>query len=182
MTSAYRVPGRYRSPYRSRRGAFTREQVIGAVLVLLVVTGAAKAAARHGVSPAHRAVTAAASQAIAFARGRLGCPYAWGGTGPCAAGYDCSGLVMEAYASAGVRLARTSQEQWATEPHVPSPQPGDLVFFAGSDGTMTAPGHVGIVIGGGQMIEAYATGFPVRVASYSRPDLVGFSQPWGGAS
>ena len=86
---------------------------------------------------------------------------------------------MEAYAHAGVGIARTSQDQWATEPHVSSPQPGDLAFFAGSDGTMTSPGHVGIVIGGGQMIEAYGTGYPIRVASYQRPDLVGFSQPWG---
>ena len=46
---------------------------------------------------------------------------------------------------------------------------------------MTDPGHVGIVIGHGQMIEAYATGYPVRVASWHRSDLVGFTEPGGGA-
>jgi cell wall-associated NlpC family hydrolase len=53
------------------------------------------------------------------------------------------------------------------------------VFFAGADGTITGPGHVGIVIGRGLMIEAYATGYPIRVAPYSgRSDLVGFTRPW----
>ena len=118
-------------------------------------------------------------EAIAYARAHLGDPYQWGGSGPYA--FDCSGLVQQAYASAGVSIARTSQGQWATERRVSSPLMGDLVFFAGADGTMTSPGHVGIVIGHGDMIEAYGTGVPIRVASYDRPDLVGFTQPWGGA-
>jgi cell wall-associated NlpC family hydrolase len=80
-----------------------------------------------------------------------------------------------------VGIARTSQAQWATERHVSSPRAGDLVFFAGADGTMTSPGHVGIVTGRGTMIEAYATGYPIRYASYDRPDLVGFADPQGGA-
>ena len=57
-------------------------------------------------------------------------------------------------------------------------QPGDLVFFAGSDGTRAAPGHEGIVIGNGKMIEAYATGFPIRVSTYTNRDPVGFTRPW----
>jgi cell wall-associated NlpC family hydrolase len=125
----------------------------------------------------------AAARAIAYAQRQIGLPYIWGGpTAPGASGgFDCSGLVMEAWRSAGVSIARTSQDQWATEPHVSSPQPGDLAFFAGSDGTMTSPGHVGIVIGHGDMIEAFGTGYPIRVASYDRPDLVGFTDPQGGA-
>ena len=138
---------------------------------IAVLSGHGAAATSSG------APSRSAAQAIAYARAQLGKPYEWGGTGPYA--FDCSGLAMEAYAHTGVGIARTSQAQWATEPHVSSPQPGDLAFFAGSDGTMTSPGHVGIVIGGGQMIEAYGTGYPIRVASYQRPDLVGFSQPWG---
>ena len=43
------------------------------------------------------------------------------------------------------------------------------MFFAGSDGTPQAPGHVGIVIGGGTMIEAYAPGYPIRIATYGQP-------------
>jgi cell wall-associated NlpC family hydrolase len=130
----------------------------------------------------------AAARAIAYARAQIGKPYLWGGTGPDA--YDCSGLVMEAYASAGVSIPRTSETQWAAGPQVPPDQvePGDLVFFAGGDGTDTAPGHVGLVIGGGQMIEAYATGFPVRISVYGQADSpagdqdpVGFTDPAAGA-
>jgi cell wall-associated NlpC family hydrolase len=139
--------------------------------------------ANGGPSPAARA-------AVRFARAQLGKPYLWGGTGPDA--FDCSGLVMQAYASAGVTVDRTSQDQWASERHV-SPSNvvrGDLVFFAGSDGTATAPGHVAIVLNPARhtMVEAYATGFPVRISTYglstSPPGdqtVVGFTDPTRGA-
>ena len=142
-------------------------------------------AAVHGHAPAS-APGEAAAVAIGYARGRLGCPYAWGGVGPCGSGFDCSGLVMRAYASAGVSIARTSQDQWATEPHVSSPQPGDLVFFAGADGTAASPGHVGLVLDPARhlMIDAYGAGTAVREETYglpgSAPGLagpVGFTDP-----
>jgi peptidoglycan DL-endopeptidase CwlO len=119
--------------------------------------------------------------AIGYAEQQLGKPYLWGGTGPDA--FDCSGLVMMAYRAAGIDIPRTSQQQWAWGPRIKASQvrPGDLVFFAGSDGTRTSPGHVGLVIGGGLMIEAYATGFPIRVAPYSSRDPVGFTRPWAHA-
>jgi peptidoglycan DL-endopeptidase CwlO len=116
--------------------------------------------------------------AIAFARAQLGKPYLWGGTGPDA--FDCSGLVMMAYRAAGVDIPRTSQQQWSWGPRVAPgrEEPGDLVFFAGSDGTTTSPGHVGMVIGNGLMIEAFATGFPIRVDPYGGRGAVGFIRPW----
>jgi cell wall-associated NlpC family hydrolase len=136
---------------------------------------------------------AAVTTAIDFAQQQLGKPYLFGGTGPDS--FDCSGLVMMAYRAAGIEIPRTSQDQWSegfspntTMPHVPASQvqPGDLVFFAGSDGTPTAPGHVGLVIGNGEMIEAYANGFPIRISSYGKPTsapgdqtVVGFARPWG---
>src|SRR5215831_3636956 len=134
-----------------------------------------------GGVPAVQAPTQAVAAAISFAEQQLGKPYLWGGTGPDA--FDCSGLVMMAYRTAGISIARTSQAQWATETRVPASQvqPGDLVFFAGSDGTVTSPGHVGLVIGGGKMIEAYATGFPIRVSSYTNRGAIGFTEPWAGA-
>jgi peptidoglycan DL-endopeptidase CwlO len=131
---------------------------------------------------------AAVTTAIDFAEQQLGEPYLWGSTGPDS--YDCSGLVMMAYRAAGIDIPRTSQEQWAWGPKVPASgvEPGDLVFFAGSDGTPTAPGHVGLVIGHGEMIEAYATGFPIRISSYGKPSsapgdqtVVGFTRPWAHA-
>jgi cell wall-associated NlpC family hydrolase len=127
--------------------------------------------------PAISAPNQIVAAAIGYAEQQLGKPYLWGGTGPDA--FDCSGLVMMAYRAAGIDLARTSQQQWVTEVRIPASQvqAGDLVFFAGSDGTPTSPGHVGLVIGGGKMIEAYATGFPIRVATYTDRDPVGFTRP-----
>lgn len=122
--------------------------------------------------------SAAAATAIAFAEQQLGKPYQWGGTGPDA--FDCSGLVLMAYRAAGIDIPRTSRQQWESGPRVTASQvqPGDLVFFTGADGTKNSPGHVGLVIGGGLMIEAYATGFPIRIAPYGDRDPVGFTSPW----
>ena len=123
--------------------------------------------------------------AISFAEAQLGKPYLWGGTGPDA--YDCSGLVMMAYRAAGVFIPRTADQQFLWGPQVPASQvePGDLVFFAGADGTATAPGHVGLVIGPDKMVEAYATGFPIRISAFGTSaaapgdeNPVGFSRPW----
>jgi cell wall-associated NlpC family hydrolase len=123
----------------------------------------------------------AAATAISFAEQQLGKPYLFGGTGPDA--FDCSGLVMMAYRAAGIYIPRTSEDQWFWGPQVPASQvePGDLVFFVGADGTPTAPGHVGMVIGGGMMVEAYATGYPIRIAAYTNRDPIGFTRPWAHA-
>ncbi len=141
-------------------------------------SSAAGCATTAGGVPQVMAPNQAVATAIAYAEQQLGKPYQWGATGPDA--FDCSGLVMMAYRAAGIDIARTSQVQWTTEHQIPASQaqPGDLVFFAGADGTPTSPGHVGLVIGNGQMIEAYATGFPIRIASYTNRDPIGFTQPW----
>jgi cell wall-associated NlpC family hydrolase len=125
---------------------------------------------------------------IAYAQAQIGKPYLFSAEGPDA--FDCSGLVMMAYRAGGITILRTSQDQFGSEPHIPASQvqPGDLVFFAGSDGTVTQPGHVGLVIGKGMMIEAYATGFPVRISAYGTAaaapgdeNPVGFTRPWAHA-
>lgn len=123
-----------------------------------------------------------AGRAISFARAQIGRPYVWGGTGPL--GFDCSGLAMEAERAAGITIPRTSQQQWAALPHAARPRRGYLVFFAGKDGTPSAPGHVAIVIGPHKMIEAYATGYPIRVATFGTPSSpagdenpVGYADP-----
>ena len=149
------------------------------------VTAQLPAAACTGVSGAMPSVSApnqAASTAIAFAEQQIGKPYLWGGTGPDA--FDCSGLVMMAYRAGGINIPRVSEDQFKFGPHLPESQaqPGDLVFFAGADGTVTSPGHVGLVIGDGKMIEAFATGTPIRIASYTDRDPVGFTRPWADSS
>ena len=135
-------------------------------------------AAPSCVGGTNKAPNALIASVIAFAEQQLGKPYLWGGTGPDA--FDCSGLVMAAYRSAGIMIPRTSEIQWTWGPRVTASQvePGDLVFFAGADGTVQSPGHVGLVIGGGKMIEAFATGFPIRIAPYGGRQPVGFTRPW----
>jgi peptidoglycan DL-endopeptidase CwlO len=119
-----------------------------------------------------------AGKVLAYTEAQLGKPYQWGATGPDA--FDCSGLTMMAYRAAGIAIPRTSQQQWASGRQVPASQvqPGDLVFFAGSDGTIAAPGHVGIVTGHDTMIDAPYTGQVVREESFSgSTGLVGFTRP-----
>ena len=147
--------------------------------------GSSQLCSQNSQLAAFVAPNAIVSQAVSYAEAQLGKPYLFGGTGPAA--FDCSGLVMMAYRAAGVDIPRTADQQWLGLPHVPAAQvvPGDLVFFAGADGTPTAPGHVGLVIGKNTMIEAYATGTPVRVSTFGTPQspqgdgtVVGFAQPW----
>jgi peptidoglycan DL-endopeptidase CwlO len=127
------------------------------------------------------ATSNAAAAAVEFAEAQLGKPYQWGGTGPDS--FDCSGLVMMAYRAAGVDIPRTSQEQWAWGPKIPASdaEPGDLVFFVGGDGTPTQPGHVGMVIGGGLMVESPAPGLVVRITPYTNRGAIGFTRPWAHA-
>jgi cell wall-associated NlpC family hydrolase len=130
----------------------------------------------------HRATVNAV---IAFAESQSGKPYLWGGTGP--GSFDCSGLVMEAYAHAGIPIPRTAAEQWAAGPQVSSPEPGDLVFFPGADGSWAQPGHVGLVTGPQQMIQAYAPGTPIGSYPYDANGalpgtgpgtVIGWTRPW----
>ena len=178
--SRYRPPRRFRSPYGG--GGAGPKLAVAAAAVALAAGAHAHSAAGHPAGAMTARVTASggALQAIAYARAQLGKPYLWGGTGPDA--FDCSGLVMRAWASAGASIARTSEEQWATLPHVSSPQPGDLVFFPGSDGTFSAPGHVAIVVSATTMIQAYATGTPIEVSPLNGDGaggIVGFARPGG---
>jgi cell wall-associated NlpC family hydrolase len=147
--------------------------------------GTGQSCTQNSVLASFVAPNAAVETAVNYAEQQLGKPYLFGGTGPAA--FDCSGLVMMAYETANITIPRTSQDQWAQLPHVAASNllPGDLVFFAGGDGTVAHPGHVGLVIGKNTMIEAYATGTPIRISSFGTPQsapgdtqVVGFAQPW----
>jgi peptidoglycan DL-endopeptidase CwlO len=102
-----------------------------------------------------------AGKAVAFAFAQLGCPYVFGGTGPCGSGFDCSGLTMQAWAAAGVAIPRTSEAQ-AGLPSVPlsALQPGDILEFAGDS-------HVGIYVGHNMLIDAPQPGLNVEEVSLS---------------
>ena len=148
--------------------------VLGAAVVALYA-----GTANHGAPVASTAhASGAAATAIAYAQGQIGKPYVYGATGPDA--FDCSGLVQAAWAAAGVSIPRTSEAQWAALPHVSSPQPGDLIFYTG-DPIDPPPGHVTMYVGGGEMVEAYGTGVPVRETPV-RPGVTGYADPAGGGS
>jgi peptidoglycan DL-endopeptidase CwlO len=101
----------------------------------------------------------------------LGVPYVWGGASP--SGFDCSGLASYGYAQIGKSVPHYTGAIWAAFPKVPRDQlqPGDMVFFNGL-------GHMGIYIGGDQMVHAPHTGDVVKVTSIStRSDYVGAVRP-----
>ena len=100
------------------------------------------------------------SAVVDIAMQYLGVPYVWGGASP--SGFDCSGLVVYAYAQLGVSLPHYTGSLWQLGSPVSRDQlqAGDLVFFNGL-------GHMGIYIGGGQMIHAPHTGDVVKISDIS---------------
>ncbi|HEX9030597.1 MAG TPA: NlpC/P60 family protein, partial [Streptosporangiaceae bacterium] len=103
-----------------------------------------------------------ADTAVAFAYHSIGCPYVYGATGPCSSGFDCSGLMMASWASAGIQIPRVSWDQMSSLPavslHTKSGafttaylHPGDILGFSGNN-------HVGMWVGGGYLIDAPVPG------------------------
>lgn len=126
--------------------------------------------------------TATGRQIVNFAESFIGkVPYVWGGTS-LTSGVDCSGYAMDIYEHFGFQPPRTSETQWDWVQRTPTPVLGGLAFFAGGDGTVSSPGHVGIVTGTDQMVDAYGTGFGVRLNSIytSSGGVSGFGVPPGG--
>ena len=119
------------------------------------------------VVPAGAGNSEAARLALQF----LGVPYRWGGASP--SGFDCSGLCSYVYGKLGKSVPHYTGAIWNAFPKVPRDQlqPGDMVFFRGL-------GHMGIYIGGNQMVHAPSTGDVVKVSSMSeRSDYVGAVRP-----
>ncbi|MEU6496891.1 bifunctional lytic transglycosylase/C40 family peptidase [Streptomyces sp. NPDC046984] len=127
---------------------------------------------------------------IEAALSQRGVPYSWGGgnvkgkstgfcdrvngydrkTGKCVAattqGFDCSGLTLYAYAKVGITLPRVAAAQASVGKRISNRnalRPGDLVFYAYAPGYDSTIYHVGIYVGGGQMINAPRTGTTVRL-------------------
>ena len=95
--------------------------------------------------------------ALRAALTQRGKPYVWGAAGPDS--YDCSGLVMWAFAQEGISLPHYTGDQWNSGMHVSRAdlEPGDLVFF------FADISHVGLYIGNGLMVDAPSTGQVVQV-------------------
>ena len=117
----------------------------------------------------------AAAAAVTSALSELGKPYIFGASGPAA--YDCSGLMVAAWAAGGHALSRTTYSQIHDGTATTEAQlaPGDLVLTPGSDGTLASPGHVGMFIGRGLVVEAPHTGDVVKVVTYTSLSSAGVS-------
>jgi cell wall-associated NlpC family hydrolase len=101
--------------------------------------------------------TTVGTVALRAALTQRGKPYVWGAAGPDS--YDCSGLVMWAFAQEGISLPHYTGDQWNAGMHVSRAdlEPGDLVFF------FADISHVGLYIGNGLMVDAPSTGQVVQV-------------------
>lgn len=112
-----------------------------------------------------------AGVAVATAKAQLGKPYLWAADGPDS--FDCSGLTMYAWAAAGVPMPHSSGAQYSRFPHVSIDElaPGDLLVYG------SPIHHVGMFVGGGQMVNAPQTGETVRISSIYRDDFVGAARP-----
>lgn len=135
-------------------------------------------------------VSGKARTVIEAALAQRGVPYSWGGgtangpsygiccspsgkSGVSIKGFDCSGLTVYAYAKAGIRLPRTAAAQAGVGERIPARlgtsalKPADLVFYAYAPGRDSTIYHVGIYLGGGQMVNAARPGTVIRVDAVS---------------
>ena len=122
--------------------------------------------------PAPPAASSLAGVAVNAALAQQGTPYRYATSSP-GVGFDCSGLTSYAWGQAGVYLPHQSGQQYASIPHVDkgSAQPGDLIFY------YSPISHVGIYIGGGQMVHAPNTGSVVSVTSVNWGNVTGVGRP-----
>jgi cell wall-associated NlpC family hydrolase len=147
--------------------------------VLAIASGYAASQGPPAGAPAEDVAAAA----VQFAYQQLGKPYVWGATGDNF--YDCSGLMQRAYREAGIRLPRTSREQWyagARVYNLGDLQPGDLVFRARNLADPSTIYHVGMYIGAGNIIVAPYTGAVVRIQPMVLADYIGAVRPTAAAA
>lgn len=118
----------------------------------------------HGSEAIEHVINRAASQ--------LGVPYSWGGgtadgpsngidSGSGTVGFDCSGLILYAFAGVGISLPHYSGSQYDMGRKIPTSQMrrGDVIFY-GPGGSQ----HVTLYLGNNQMIEAPYTGSSVKIS------------------
>jgi cell wall-associated NlpC family hydrolase len=103
--------------------------------------------------------------AIGYAKAQIGKPYKFATAGPDT--FDCSGLVMQAWAAAGVRLPRVTYDQIKVGERVTRDRlvPGDLVFTNNG-------GHVELYIGGDEVVNAGHTGVSVHLQDLPREEQI----------
>ena len=112
-----------------------------------------------------------AKTVVQRALSQTGVPYVWGGgnaKGPTGGGFDCSGLMVYAFAGIAVNVPHQTQAIWAAfQPAITDPasvQPGDMVLFS-DNARPNGIHHVGLYLGDGKMVHAPETGSTVKVAA-----------------
>jgi peptidoglycan DL-endopeptidase CwlO len=130
--------------------------------------GGGEAPAPSAPPPASSLSGAAVSAALA----QQGVPYQYATSNP-GVSFDCSGLTAYAWGQAGVSLPHQSAQQYASVPHVSQAdaQPGDLLFY------YSPISHVGIYLGGGQLVHAPNTGSSVKVSAVNWGKVTGVGRP-----
>ena len=149
-----------------RRGATMA--IAGLAIFGLAVSAPVESGASIGARTAPQAAQAPSMvnlrlfPAMAAAGSVIGHPYRWGGAAP--GGFDCSGLVRWSFAQAGIDLPHSSRAQRNATMHISESEllPGDLVFYG------SPVYHVGIYVGGGQIIHAPRSGDVVKYAPIHR--------------
>ncbi|MGI5245702.1 NlpC/P60 family protein [Dactylosporangium sp. CA-139066] len=113
----------------------------------------------------------AAGKAVRFAYSQLGKVYQWGADGPNS--FDCSGLTMAAWKTAGVVLPHNAARQKQTVRPITRDelQPGDLVFY------YKDVSHVGIYVGDGRVIEAPRAGERISMRLLDYAPIAGYGRP-----
>jgi cell wall-associated NlpC family hydrolase len=110
-------------------------------------------------------LSAASSSIASMAKSMVGTPYVWGGTST--SGWDCSGFTQWVYAKAGINLPRVTTAQAAALKPTSNPQPGDLVLQNGGS-------HIGIYLGGGQMVSALNPNDGTQIHSVNAMPVAGY--------
>lgn len=100
-----------------------------------------------------------------YAKQFVGNPYVWGGTS-LTKGADCSGFTLAVYKNFGIKLSHSSRAQAGEGKKISASelQPGDLVFYANSSGTIN---HVALYIGGGRVIHASSPKTGIKISKYN---------------
>ena len=130
----------------------TEQSLLSTLTAPQRATIAAGGGSSSGYSGPLPSVSGRAAAAVAYVESKVNkSGYVYGATGQSV--FDCSGLMYAAWASAGVHIPRTSEEQAAAATPIPQSalEPGDYIFFYGSS---SGPSHVGMYVGNGMFIDA----------------------------
>jgi len=144
-------------------------------IAVLAALALATGVAVEGSAPAAATASNPQASALRYALSKLGSRYSYGSAGP--SSFDCSGLTMASYASAGVAIPRISRDQYAALPKVRRSisRPGDLFFWASNTSSPSTIYHVGIYVGGNMVLAAPHTGTVVQIQAVWTSGLMAYA-------